>query len=110
MMVEYTAPVFWLFFLLVGISVMVLRTREPRSFRPFRVPLYPWIPIFFCAVCIYMFQSSLAHTGKGAILGLSVLLAGVPLLLLSGFNPRNTEDHKDSIAGNNPVRRKEETP
>jgi APA family basic amino acid/polyamine antiporter len=39
--VEYTAPVFWFFFLLVGISLFVLRRKEPDAERPFRVPLYP---------------------------------------------------------------------
>ena len=29
-MVEYTAPVFWFFFLLAGVSLLVLRRREPR--------------------------------------------------------------------------------
>lgn len=82
MMVEYTAPVFWFFFLLVGISLFVLRRIEPNTFRPFRVPFYPFTPLLFCAVCVYMLQSSLAYTGIGALLGIGVLLAGIPLLLL----------------------------
>ena len=40
-MVEFTAPVFWGFLLLVGIALFVLRTRDRRRQRPFRVPLYP---------------------------------------------------------------------
>lgn len=99
MMVEYTAPVFWLFFLLVGISLMVLRIREPHSFRPFRVPLYPWTPILFCTVCVAMFQSSLAYTGKGALLGLSVLMAGLPFLLLRGADPGKNKDAKSRLQG-----------
>jgi len=82
MMVEYTAPVFWFFFLLVGISLFVLRRIEPNTFRPFRVPLYPFTPLLFCAICIYMLQSSLAYTGIGALLGIGVLLTGIPLLLV----------------------------
>ena len=82
MMVEYTAPVFWFFFLLVGISLFILRRKDPQIFRPFRVPFYPFTPLLFCAVCVYMLQSSLAYTGKGALIGLCVLLTGIPLLLL----------------------------
>jgi basic amino acid/polyamine antiporter, APA family len=78
--VEYTAPVFWLFFLLSGISIIVLRRKEPKALRPFQVPLYPLTPILFCAVCGYMLYSSLVYTGKGALLGVGVLLAGLPLL------------------------------
>jgi amino acid transporter len=79
-MVDYTAPVFWLFFLATGISLIVLRRTEPGVARPFEVPLYPVIPILFCLASAYMLWSSLAYTGVGALLGAAVLLAGVPLL------------------------------
>ena len=81
-MVEYTAPVFWLFFLLVGISLFVLRRRESAIVRPFRVPLYPATPLVFCGVCLCMLYSSLVYTGRGGLIGVVVLLAGIPLLLL----------------------------
>jgi amino acid transporter len=80
-MVEYTAPVFWLFFLLVGISLFVLRKKEGAVVRPFRVPLYPLTPLVFCGVCLYMLYASLAYTGKGAGVGVIVLLAGIPFFL-----------------------------
>ena len=38
-MVDFTAPVFWLFFLLTGIGLFVLRFRYPHLARPFKVPL-----------------------------------------------------------------------
>ncbi|MBW4677266.1 MAG: amino acid permease [Desmonostoc geniculatum HA4340-LM1] len=82
-MVDYTAPIFWFFFLLSGVSLLVLRFREPETQRPFRVPLYPTIPLLFCAICGYMLQSSLAYTGSGARLGIVVLLTGIPVLLLN---------------------------
>ncbi len=81
-MVDYTAPVFWLFFGLAGASLFVLRWTEPDVPRPFRVPLYPVTPLAFCAACGYMLWSSVAYTGIGALLGVGVLLAGIPLLLL----------------------------
>jgi len=81
-MVEYTAPVFWLFFFLVGVSVFVLRRREPDAPRPFRVPLYPVTPILFCATCAYLLYSSLAYTGAGALVGLGVLATGAIVLAL----------------------------
>ncbi len=82
-MVDYTAPVFWLFFLLAGLSLFVLRTKEPAIARPFRVPLYPLTPLIFCATSVYVLWSSLQYAGVGAWAGLAVLLAGVPLYLLS---------------------------
>jgi amino acid transporter len=79
-MVDYTAPVFWLFFLATGIALLVLRRTEPEVPRPFEVPLYPVIPLVFCLASAYMLWSSLAYTGVGALLGAAVLAAGVPLL------------------------------
>src|SRR3546814_277438 len=61
--VEYTAPVFWFFFLMTGISLMVLRKKEPEKPRPFRVPLYPWVPLVFCGTSAWLLYSSLAYTG-----------------------------------------------
>jgi amino acid transporter len=82
-MVEYTAPVFWFFFLLVAVALFVLRWKDPGRHRPFRVPLYPLTPVVFCLFCLYMFQSSFRHAGAGAITGLAVLAAGLPLLRLA---------------------------
>jgi APA family basic amino acid/polyamine antiporter len=88
-MVDYTAPVFWFFFLLAGLSLFVLRTTEPQIPRPFRVPLYPLTPLVFCVTCVYMLHASLAYTGPGAMVGVGVLLAGVPLLYIA--RPRERE-------------------
>lgn len=87
-MVAYTSPVFWFFFLLSGVALFVLRQKEPEVPRPFRVPAYPWIPLLFCAICGYMLYSSLAYASSlaysiGAIVGVAVLVVGVPLLFLA---------------------------
>lgn len=80
--VEYTAPAFWFFFLAVGVSLFVLRRREPTVERPFRVPLYPLLPAIFCLTSAYLLYSSLAYTGAGALVGGAVLAAGALMLLL----------------------------
>lgn len=80
---EYTAPIFWLFFLLVGVSLFILRVREPDIARPFRVPLYPVLPLMFCLTSAYLLYASLAYTGVGALVGVGVLAVGGLLLMLS---------------------------
>ncbi|MCU0537156.1 MAG: amino acid permease [Hydrococcus sp. Prado102] len=82
-MVDYTAPTFWFFFLLTTVSLLILRWREPQVQRPFRVPFYPLTPILFCLICGYLLYSSLVYTGVGAIVGVVVAIAGIPLWLLS---------------------------
>lgn len=90
-MVDYTAPMFWFFFLLTGISLFVLRFREPEVARPFQVPLYPLTPLLFCAACLYMLRASLLYTGIGAMLGVFVFLLGGLLLLVSYYLDRLKE-------------------
>ena len=80
--IEYTAPVFWFFFLLVGIALFILRKKEPDANRPFRVPLYPITPIIFCLTSAYLLYSSLMYTGIGALVGVGVLFVGVLLLIV----------------------------
>jgi amino acid transporter len=91
-MVEYTAPVFWLFFLLTVASVIVLRRSDPHRPRPFRVPGYPVTPVVFCVVAAYLLYSSVRYAGVGAVVGLVVLAIGVIVMRLTagrtaGHNP-----------------------
>lgn len=86
-MVEYTAPVFWGFLLLVGFAVFVLRWREPHRVLPFKVPLYPLTPLLFCLSCAYMLHASLAYAGTAAWVGIAVLVAGTPLLMFRRREP-----------------------
>lgn len=75
--VEFTAPVFWFFILLVGVAVIRLRQMQPDVLRPFKVPLYPLLPLVFIAVTAWMLWSSLLYTGKGALVGVLVLIVGL---------------------------------
>lgn len=86
--VEYTAPVFWFFFLLVGISLFVLRRKAPEVHRPFRVPLYPVLPAIFCLSSAYLLYSSLMYTGVGALVGVGVLIVGFLLQMFFQAVPK----------------------
>ena len=79
-MVEYTAPVFWLFFLMVGLALFRLRRIDGARERPFRVPLYPVLPALFCASCAYMLWSSLAFVSTQRLAGLNAAWIGVAVL------------------------------
>jgi basic amino acid/polyamine antiporter, APA family len=83
-MVEFTAPVFWIFLTLVGISLFVMRVRDPKTPRPFRVPLYPITPIVFCASSAYLAYSSIMYAASRSAVHVSlwVMAAGVAALIL----------------------------
>ncbi|MCH7821385.1 MAG: amino acid permease, partial [Proteobacteria bacterium] len=55
---NFATPVFWFFIFWVGISLFVLRYKEPDVPRPHRIALYPWLPILFCLTCAILFKSS----------------------------------------------------
>jgi basic amino acid/polyamine antiporter, APA family len=93
-MVDYTAPVFWFFFLLTGIAFFVLRRTDPAAARPFRVPLYPVSPIVFCLMCAYLLYSSLAYVRIGALAGVAVLAVGALLLLFVRPSTSDTTENE----------------
>jgi len=86
-MVAYTAPVFWFFMLLVAASVWRLRRLDPHRPRPFSVPLYPLTPLLFALSCAGLVWSSARYAGLGALLGIVVLAAGLPLLRMARSRP-----------------------
>jgi len=83
-LVEYSLPVFWGFFLLVGVALFVLRAKEPGAPRPFRVPGYPVVPAIFVLMCGYLLYSSIAYHRGNALMGLAVLAVGAAVMLIGG--------------------------
>ena len=83
----YTAPVFWMFFFGTGLSVFVLRYREPEALRPFKVKGYPVTTIAFCGSCVFMFYScvkyALSFKPYGLVIAFSVVAAGIVIYLIS---------------------------
>jgi amino acid transporter len=86
-----TAPVFWAFFLLTGLSLFVLRYRDATIERPFAlpVPLFPVLPLVFCGMCVFGLYSAGTYAGWVSLIGLVPLAVGLPLYWLSG---RTTAD------------------
>jgi basic amino acid/polyamine antiporter, APA family len=81
-MIEVTAAPFWLFFLLTGIALFILRAKDPDLARPFRVPLYPVTPLVFCLSCAYMIYGAIDYCGLESLVGLGILLLGVVFFFL----------------------------
>src|SRR5207253_1496179 len=60
-----SAPVFWIFFLMTGLSMFALRARDPKIVRPFmlKAPFYPTLPMIFCGMCLFGFWSAMTTAG-----------------------------------------------
>jgi amino acid transporter len=89
-LLKCTAPVFWLFFLLTGLSLFVLRRKDRGIDRPFTVPLFPLLPLVFCGMCGYMLYSAVNYAGALSLVGLAPLLAGGGVYLIFGRAARGT--------------------
>ncbi len=99
-LVNFTAPIFWLFMFLSGLAVIVLRIRRPDVPRPFSVPFYPLPPILFCVASLAMIWSSVDYvvylwsepTNRvGAYGNLAVLAAGVAALTFMRSGPERSD-------------------
>ncbi len=86
-MVEFTAPVFWGFLFLVGLALLWLRHKDKHTTRPFKVPLYPVLPLIFCAACGWLTYSSVTYAiSQNAIhVSMGLIASGIfALLILRG--------------------------
>jgi APA family basic amino acid/polyamine antiporter len=92
-LLAFTSPVFWGFFLLVGLSLFALRECDRDLARPYRVPLFPLVPILFCLSSLFMLYSSINYAmeklSSNAYWAVGILGLGV---LLTFFDPRPTEE------------------
>jgi amino acid transporter len=82
-LLQCTAPIFWIFFLLTAFAVLILRINEPEVPRPFRVPLYPLLPLIFCLYCGYMVYSGINYAGSLGLVGAVLVLLGFPFYVFS---------------------------
>jgi amino acid transporter len=81
-MVEFTAPVFWIFLTLVGLSLFILRQRNSDTPRPFEVPLYPLTPLLFMVSCGYLAYSSIGYAASQNAVQISFWVMSAGLLAL----------------------------
>jgi basic amino acid/polyamine antiporter, APA family len=98
--VNFTGPLFWLGLGLSGLSLIVLRRRDPDTPRPFRVPFYPATPLAFVAGCGFMLYSSLAyawsHQAWEAVWPLLVLAVGGAICLRETRRERTAAGRRNS--------------
>jgi APA family basic amino acid/polyamine antiporter len=73
----------WIFFTMVIASVIVLRRTHPEWERPYRVLGYPWTVIVFVLVSSVFVVNTLVGSATSSLMGLGLLLCGVPLYLRS---------------------------
>ncbi|HUT12611.1 MAG TPA: amino acid permease [Thermoguttaceae bacterium] len=77
--VLYMAPVVYLFYLATGLSVIVLRHKEPQVERPYRATGYPVTTLVFCAVCAFLIYAAVTYDPWLSVVAISIVFLGLPL-------------------------------
>ena len=88
-MAKFTFPAFWFFLLLVSLSVLVLRWREPELARPYRTPCVWLTSLAFFAGAAFMLRESyfwaLSKLEPQALWTLVILGAGIAACVVDRF-------------------------
>ena len=77
---NYVVSVDFIFFGLTGLALFVFRRRMPSA--GFRTPLHPYSTAIFVIACWLVVIGTFVKEPKNSIIGLLVLAAGVPFVLL----------------------------
>ncbi|MBU5894164.1 hypothetical protein JVW19_19465, partial [Vibrio cholerae O1] len=76
--------VIWIFYTMAFITVFILRKREPELVRPYKVPLYPVIPIIAIVGGLFILIMTLISSDYmgnqiPALVGVAFTLIGIPV-------------------------------
>ena len=74
----YVGFVGQLFMALTVLGLIVLRHREPDLPRPFRVPLYPVVPLLYVLILVWYLGNLLVNRLGPSLVGIAIVLAGLP--------------------------------
>jgi APA family basic amino acid/polyamine antiporter len=78
-LITYAVFTICIFFVLAAFAVMRLRKTRPELHRPFKTPLYPWLPIVTAVANGGLIINTIAADPKGSIIGIGMVLVGLPL-------------------------------
>ena len=81
-LVIYSGTVLTIFSALAVGAIPILRRQEPTLPRPYRTPLYPFVPAFYILVSTVIVGTALYERPVEGGLGIATVLAGTPLYLL----------------------------
>jgi APA family basic amino acid/polyamine antiporter len=81
-LLKYVISVDIVFYVLLVLAVIVLRVRRPDWSRPFRTPLYPWLPLGYGVAGAVLIAILLVQSPRNTWPGYAIVLAGIPVYFL----------------------------
>jgi len=69
----------WVFYALTGVTLFVLRRKEPNAERPYRIFGYPLVPAIFVAATLWLLVEVVVGAPARSLLGLGVIALALPV-------------------------------
>ena len=77
-LITYIIFASWIFYGMSAGAVIILRKKKPELVRPYKTPLYPWIPIIFILFAFFLTINTIMEAPRDAGIGAGLILAGLP--------------------------------
>ena len=78
-LITYIIFASWIFYGMSAGAVIILRNKKPDMERPYKTPVYPWIPIIFILFAIFLTINTIIEAPRDAAIGAGIILAGLPM-------------------------------
>lgn len=88
----------FIFYALGAAAVFILRSKRPDLPRPYKVPLYPVVPIVFIALSGVFLVNTVIERPLEAVGGIGIVLAGIPIYLVTTLAQRRATEASASAA------------
>ena len=85
-------------FVLVCLSILVLRKRSPELERPFKTPFVPYVPILGAATCLFLMLGLPPHTWIRFVVWLAI-----GLIIYFAYGHKHTRYNKAPLPAEGPV-------
>lgn len=83
----------FIFYGATTLGVFILRRKMPNAHRPYKVWGYPIVPAIFILFCIGLFFNTIITRPREAILGVILILSGIPVYFFINRKYRKKEDN-----------------
>lgn len=82
----------FIFYGATTLGVFILRRKMPNAHRPYKVWGYPVVPAIFILFCIGLFFNTIITRPREAIMGVILILSGIPVYYFINRKYRKKED------------------
>ena len=78
-LLDYVVFAVLLFYILTVAGIFLLRYKQPKTYRPYRVFAYPYLPIIYIALALFICINLLVYKPNYTYPGLGIVLLGIPI-------------------------------